>query len=119
MIVLADADIERAANAATYYSMQNGGQTCISVERVYVEAPIYDEFVRRVAEKVGALRQGVPGGAGSVDMGAITNPPQIELISRHVDEAKAAGARVLPAATRPRARATSTSRPCSSTSTTR
>ena len=46
MIVLADADIERAANAATYYSMQNGGQTCISVERVYVEAPIYDEFVR-------------------------------------------------------------------------
>jgi acyl-CoA reductase-like NAD-dependent aldehyde dehydrogenase len=95
MIVLADADIERAANAATYYSMQNGGQTCISVERVYVEAPIYDEFVRRVAEKVGALRQGVPGGAGSVDMGAITNPPQIELISRHVDEAKAAGARAL------------------------
>ena len=41
--------------------MQNGGQTCISVERVYVEAPIYDEFVARVAEKVGALRQGVPG----------------------------------------------------------
>jgi acyl-CoA reductase-like NAD-dependent aldehyde dehydrogenase len=95
MIVLADADIERAANAATYYSMQNGGQTCISVERVYVEAPIYDEFVRRVAEKVGALRQGVPGGAGTYDMGAITNPPQVELISRHVDEAKAAGARVL------------------------
>ena len=45
MIVLADADLERAANAAAYYSMQNGGQTCISVERVYVEAPVYDEFV--------------------------------------------------------------------------
>ena len=45
MIVLADADLERAANAAAYYSMQNGGQTCISVERVYVEAPIYDAFV--------------------------------------------------------------------------
>src|SRR5918995_3184985 len=45
MIVLADADLERAANAAAYYSMQNGGQTCISVERVYVEAPVYDRFV--------------------------------------------------------------------------
>ena len=44
----ADADLERAANAATYYSMQNGGQTCISVERVYVEEPVYDEFVRLV-----------------------------------------------------------------------
>ena len=45
MIVLADADVERAANAAVHYSMQNAGQTCISVERVYVEEPIYDEFV--------------------------------------------------------------------------
>ena len=95
MIVLADADVERAANAAAYYSMQNGGQTCISVERVYVEAPIYDDFVARVAEKVGALRQGVPGGPGSVDVGAITSPPQIETISRHVDDARKAGARVL------------------------
>ena len=61
MIVLADADIERAANAAVHYSMQNAGQTCISVERVYVEAPIYDEFVAQVTEKVRGLRQGVPG----------------------------------------------------------
>ena len=65
MIVLADADLERAANAATYYSMQNGGQTCISVERVYVEAPVYDDFVAKVTEKVKALRQGAPGGPGT------------------------------------------------------
>jgi len=43
-----------------------------SVERVCVEAPIYDDFVARVSAKVGALRQGVPGGPGSVDMRAIT-----------------------------------------------
>src|SRR3954471_19652678 len=55
MIVLADADLERAANAAVYYSMQNGGQTCISIERVYVEAPIYDEFVTKVTEKTAQL----------------------------------------------------------------
>src|SRR3954471_13198483 len=74
MIVLADADVERAANAAVFYSMQNAGQTCISVERVYVEAPVYDDFVRRVTEKVKALRQGTPAGPGSVDVGAVTFP---------------------------------------------
>jgi len=95
MIVLADADVERAANAAAYYSMQNGGQTCISIERVYVEAPIYDDFVARVSEKVGALRQGVPAGPGSVDVGAVTIPPQVETISRHVEDARTAGAKVL------------------------
>ena len=81
MIVLADADLERAANAATYYSMQNGGQTCISVERVYVEAPVYDEFVAKVTEKVKALRQGAPAGPGSVDVGAVTFPKQLDIVA--------------------------------------
>src|SRR5437660_2742569 len=58
MLVLSDADLERAANFATYYSMQNAGQTCISIERVYVEEPVYDEFVDKVSEKVRALRVG-------------------------------------------------------------
>ncbi len=95
MIVLADADIERAANAAAFYSMQNGGQTCISIERAYVEAPVYDEFVNKVSQKVRALRQGVPGGAGSVEVGAITQPQQYDIIARHVEQARDAGARVL------------------------
>jgi acyl-CoA reductase-like NAD-dependent aldehyde dehydrogenase len=95
MIVLADADLERAANAAAYYSMQNGGQTCISVERVYVESPVYDEFVGKVTEKVRALRQGAPSGPGSVDVGAMTFPAQFDIVSRHVEEAREAGARVV------------------------
>ena len=95
MIVLRDADVERAANAAAFYSMQNGGQTCISVERVYVEEPIYDDFVARVAQKVGALRQGVPTAVGTVDVGAMTIPSQVDTVSEHVEAAKAAGARVL------------------------
>jgi acyl-CoA reductase-like NAD-dependent aldehyde dehydrogenase len=94
MIVLADADVERAANAATYYSMQNGGQTCVSIERVYVEAPIYDTFVNAVTEKVKALRQGPPAGPGTVEVGAITFAPQLDIIRRHVDEARDAGARI-------------------------
>jgi acyl-CoA reductase-like NAD-dependent aldehyde dehydrogenase len=94
MIVLADADLERAANAATYYAMQNGGQTCISVERVYVEAPVYERFVDAVTERVRALRVGPPDGPGSVEVGAITFGPQLDVIAAHVEQARAAGARI-------------------------
>ena len=93
--MLSDADLERAANLAVYYSMQNAGQTCISIERVYVEAPVYDEFVGKVTEKVRALRVGAPHGPGSVDVGAITFPPQLDTISEHVGDAVDKGARVL------------------------
>lgn len=95
MIVLSDADLERAANFATYYAMQNAGQTCISIERAYVEAPVYDEFVAKVSEKVRALRVGRPDGFGSVEVGAITFPPQLQKIEDHVADAVDKGARVL------------------------
>ncbi len=95
MIVLSDADVERAANFATYYSMQNAGQTCISIERVYVEEPVYDEFVAKVSEKVRELRVGKPEGPGSVEVGAITFAPQMETIKDHVADAIQKGARVL------------------------
>jgi acyl-CoA reductase-like NAD-dependent aldehyde dehydrogenase len=95
MLVLADADLERAANAAVHYSMQNGGQTCISIERVYVEEPAYDDFVAKVEGKLRELRQGVPGDPGTVDIGAVTSPPQVDLIEGHVRDAVAKGARAL------------------------
>ncbi len=95
MIVCADANLERAANAAAFYSMNNGGQVCISVERVYVEEPVYDEFVSKVTDKVRRLRQGQPGGAGSVDVGAVTFPPQLEIVDDHVRDAVQKGAKVL------------------------
>jgi acyl-CoA reductase-like NAD-dependent aldehyde dehydrogenase len=95
MIVLSDADLERAANFATYYSMQNAGQTCISIERVYVQEPVYDQFVEKVSEKVRALRVGKPDGYGSVEVGAITFPPQLDTIKEHVADAIQKGARVL------------------------
>ncbi|MGZ4192349.1 MAG: aldehyde dehydrogenase family protein [Solirubrobacteraceae bacterium] len=95
MIVCADADVERAANAAAYYSMNNGGQVCISVERCYVEAPVYDEFVTRVTDTVRALRQGEPTSAGTVDVGAVIFPPQLDIVDDHVRDAVAKGAKVL------------------------
>jgi acyl-CoA reductase-like NAD-dependent aldehyde dehydrogenase len=59
---------------------------------VYVEEPIYDDFVRRVEDKMRHLRQGAPGGPGSVDIGAITSPPQVDLIDSHVKDAVKKGA---------------------------
>jgi acyl-CoA reductase-like NAD-dependent aldehyde dehydrogenase len=95
MIVCSDADLERAANAAVHYSMQNAGQTCISTERVYVEEPVYDEFVRLVTDRVRDLRQSRPGGPGSTDLGAVIHPPQADIVERHVKDALDHGARVL------------------------
>lgn len=95
MIVCADADVERAANAAAFYSMNNAGQVCISVERCYVEEPVYDAFVARVTETVRSLRQGAPGGPGTVDVGAVIFPPQLDVVDEHVRDAVQKGARVL------------------------
>ena len=119
MIVLADADFERAANAATYYSMQNGGQTCVSVERVYVEAPIYDRFVDAVTERVKALRVGPPNGPASVEVGAITFGSQLDTIATHVEQARAAGARITAGGQVREGAGASSSPPCWPTSTTR
>jgi len=95
MIVLRDADVERAANGAVFWGLANGGQICQAVERVYVEEPVYDQFVQKVAEKVGKLRQGVPGEPGAVDVGAVTFGPQLEIIEEHMRDAVEKGARVL------------------------
>jgi acyl-CoA reductase-like NAD-dependent aldehyde dehydrogenase len=95
MVVCADANIERAANAAAFYSMNNAGQVCISVERVYVEEPVYEQFVQQVSDNVRALRQGAPTGEGTVDVGAVIFPPQAEIVSEHVRDAVEKGAKVL------------------------
>lgn len=95
MIVCADADIERAASGAAFYAMANAGQVCSSVERVYVEAPVYDEFVQRVTDNVRDLRQGPTGDPGTVDVGTMIFPPQRDIVDGHVRDAVAKGAKVL------------------------
>jgi acyl-CoA reductase-like NAD-dependent aldehyde dehydrogenase len=96
MIVLADADIERAAGGAVWGAMMNAGQACVSVERVYVEAPVYDEFVAKVVEKVKAIRQGMDApGSYATEIGAMVTPAQADIVERHMADALAKGARVL------------------------
>jgi len=95
LVVLADADLDRAANQAVFFAMFNAGQTCVSVERVYVEAPVYDEFVAKVVEKTRALRSGIaPSSPGATDVGSLTFGPQLDTVRRHVDEAREKGATV-------------------------
>jgi betaine-aldehyde dehydrogenase len=91
-IVLADADLVRAANGIAWGGMFNAGQACVSVERVYVEAPVHDEFVRLLTERVAALQQGAGDGSG---VGSLANPAQVEIVRGHVADAVTRGARVL------------------------
>lgn len=90
LIVAADADVDRAADAAVFGAFSNAGQTCISVERAYVAEPVYDAFVSKVQEKARAVRVGADG-----DIGAMTRPAQVEVVREHIRDAVAHGARVL------------------------
>jgi len=93
-VVLADADLERAANGIAWGGMTNSGQVCVSIERVYVEAPIYDEFVAKLTDKVSQLRQGQDDARYRFDVGAMATAAQRDIVARHVDEAVAGGARI-------------------------
>ncbi|MFG1930592.1 aldehyde dehydrogenase family protein [Mycobacterium sp. NPDC048908] len=93
-VVLADADLDRAANGIAWGGMNNSGQVCVSVERVYVEAPIYDEFVAKLTDRVSQLRQGHDDDKYRFDVGAMATAAQRDIVARHVDEAVARGARV-------------------------
>lgn len=91
-IVLEDADLARAVEGVAWGGLFNAGQVCISVERVYVVSPIYDEFVAKLTERVRALTQGV---GPNDDVGALVTANQVEIAARHVSDAVSAGAKVL------------------------
>jgi acyl-CoA reductase-like NAD-dependent aldehyde dehydrogenase len=92
MLVLDDADVDLAAHAAVWGAMFNAGQTCVSVERVYVHEQVYDQFVDAVVRDVQALQVGA--GEGN-NFGAMIDEQQLAVTERHVREAVAAGARAL------------------------
>lgn len=92
MIVAADANLDAAADAAVWGAMSNAGQTCIGIERVYVENAVHDAFVECVGRRAAKL-SGQPGTAASI--GPITTPSQIEIIGRHVASALSSGAKAV------------------------
>jgi succinate-semialdehyde dehydrogenase/glutarate-semialdehyde dehydrogenase len=99
-IVCRDADVERAARGIVWGAFVNAGQTCASVERVYVEQPVAEAFIARVVEETRGLRVGDPA-APSTDVGPMTMERQRRVVEEHVQDAVARGATVLAGGARP------------------
>lgn len=87
-IVAADADLARAADAIAFGAMGNSGQTCVGIERVYVERPVRDAFLQELTARVSEIR---PGSDKAASYGPMTMPSQIDIVRRHVDDALAGG----------------------------
>ena len=94
VLVFADADLELAVEGAMITKFRNTGQSCIAANRIYVEKPIYEEFLRRFVEKTRALKVGY-GLEEGVDIGAIINQDGLDTALAHIENARAGGARVL------------------------
>lgn len=90
-IVCDDADVEVASSGIAWGSFFNAGQTCCSVERVFVSERVADDFESRLLDKVQHIRLG----EGDSEMGTLTFPRQLEIVERHVKDAVEKGARVL------------------------
>ncbi len=91
MIVLEDANLKRAAKSAVWGGFYNAGQTCVSVERVYVLAPVYDQFLRLLREEACKL---TAGGEADDAIGAVTLESQYDKIMDHMKDAESKGAQV-------------------------
>ena len=94
MIVLADADLDIASSGAVWGSYTNCGQVCLSIERVFVEASITDDFAARCVEKTKKLQLGL-GSDPSVDVGPLIRPQHVRRMSELIEDAVARGAKVL------------------------
>ncbi len=99
MLVLEDADIDIASSGAVWGAFVNAGQTCLSVERCYVQRKLYEPFLKACVRKAGQLRVG-NGMNPEIDMGPMINQRQLQIVEQQVEEARARGARVLTGGTR-------------------
>lgn len=98
LVVLDDADIEGAVNAAIFGCFMNQGQICMSTERVILHEAIADTFAERFAERAAALPAGDP--TGKVVLGALVTPEAAERMQELIADARDKGARVLAGGTR-------------------
>ena len=90
-IVCEDADLDVASSGIAWSSFFNAGQTCCSVERIFVVDEVAEDFQRRLLEKVSHVKIG----ESDIQMGPLTFAPQLETVTRHVEDAVAKGATVL------------------------
>ncbi len=93
MLVCEDADVERAVSGAVWAGLQNCGQSCGGVERIYVHESVYQPFLDRLRARVESLKIG-PDVDFSTDMGALTTERQLRTVRLHLEDALARGAEV-------------------------
>ncbi len=98
-IVFDDVNISRTVNGVMWGAFTTSGQSCTSIERLYVQDTIYDEFVAELVDKTKKLRTSTPhrdtSQGDECDMGCITAPYQIPIIEEHIEEAIEQGANLL------------------------
>jgi len=94
MIVLADANLEVASSAAVWGSYTNCGQVCLSVERLFVEQSVAEEFIELCVAKTKKLRLG-PGSDPATDVGPLIRPQHVQRMSELLRDAAAHGAKVV------------------------
>jgi len=93
MIVFEDANLELAAGAAVWGAFCNAGQSCSSVERLYVHESVADEITKLIVEKTRALKQG-PGDREDVSIGPMSSQRQLQIVEDHVNDFRENGAKV-------------------------
>ncbi|MGW7351698.1 succinic semialdehyde dehydrogenase [Streptomyces sp. NPDC054784] len=94
MIVLPDADLDKAAQGAVRGAFSSAGQLCVSIERLYVHESVADDFLARFAARTRAMRLGSSLVYGA-DMGSLVSQRQLDTVGRHVEDAVAKGAKVV------------------------
>jgi succinate-semialdehyde dehydrogenase/glutarate-semialdehyde dehydrogenase len=94
MIILSDADMEKAVDGAIRGCFAGSGQVCVSIERIYVQQPVFDKFVNRFIERVRGLKIGAALDY-SMDMGSLTSERQLNTVEEHVRDALLKGATLL------------------------
>ncbi len=94
LLVLDDADVQRAAKGAVRASFSNSGQLCISTERAYVHTNVYDEFLETFVRETKAMTLGA-GKDWDIDMAPLISSAQADRVMAHIDDAVAKGATVL------------------------
>ena len=94
MVVFPDANLERAILAARWGAFTNSGQVCAAVKRLYLHNDIYDEFLKKLVDLTGKLKQDIPT-KPNVDVGAMINEEQLNWVDKMVQIGIEEGAKVL------------------------
>ncbi|MFE8702766.1 NAD-dependent succinate-semialdehyde dehydrogenase [Cytobacillus sp. FJAT-54145] len=93
VIVMDDADLDKAVDGVIHSKYRNAGQTCICSNRIYVQESVYEPFISKLVEKVERLKVG-NGLDDQVDIGPLIDDPAIQKVKNHIEDAISKGAKV-------------------------